>query len=309
MRVALFGGTGFVGSYIIDALVDAGHEPVVLVRPGSESKVSQSDHCLIVPGDIDDAAAIAATLRGCDAAIYLIGILREEPDKGITFDALQYEGARRCIDAAREQSVPRFVLMSANGVREDGTAYQRSKYLAEQHLAQSGLKGTVFRPSVVFGDPRGRMEFCTQLHEQMIDPPIPAPAFFRGLLPWRGGFELSPVHVTDVAQAFVRSLDDERTVGQVYPLGGAETVSWPDVIERIAATVGRRKLVLPAPALAVHLACLAFDRFSWFPITRDQLAMLLEGNSVESRDAFAMLGINERGFNVAALSYLESRRS
>ncbi|MBT8084221.1 MAG: NAD(P)H-binding protein [Woeseia sp.] len=304
MRVALFGATGFVGSYLIDALLAAQHVPVVLVRPGSEAKVQHSDHCITVPGDIDDAAAIAATLRDCDAAIYLIGILREDRAAGITFEALQYEGARRCIDAAKEHGVKRFLLMSANGVCADGTAYQRSKYRAEQYLAQSGLAGTVFRPSVVFGDPRGRMEFCTQLVEQMIEPPIPAPAFFTGVSPGSGGFEMSPVHVEDVAQAFVAALSDERCVGKVFELGGAETLSWPRIIKRIAAAAGRRKLVVPAPAIGVRLACLVFDRFSWFPITRDQLTMLLEGNEVDSRAAFELLGINERGLSAATLTYL-----
>ncbi len=304
MRVAVFGATGFVGSYIVDALLDAGHEPVALVRPGSEGRMHRADHCLIVPGDIGDRAAIAATLRDCDAAIYLIGILREEPAAGITFEALQHEGAKRAIDAAREQGVGRFLLMSANGVRADGTDYQRTKWLAEQHLADSGLDGTVFRPSVIFGDPRGRMEFCTQLKQQMIEPPIPAPAFFRGLSPAGGGFEMSPVHVEDVATAFVGALGRPETVGQVYPLGGRETLSWPEIIRRIAAAGRQNKVILPAPALFVHVACLALDRFSWFPITRDQLAMLLEGNAVHSRAAFELLGIDERGMTVETLDYL-----
>ena len=84
--------------------------------------------------------------------------------------------ARRVIDAAVSQGVRRMLLMSANGARPEGTPYERTKYLAERHLADSGLDGTVFRPSVVFGDPRGRMEFCTQLRDQMIRPPVPAPA-------------------------------------------------------------------------------------------------------------------------------------
>lgn len=304
MRVAIFGATGFVGSHIVDKLLDAGHEPVVLVRPGSERKLRKAEHCLIVPGAIDEGAAIAATLRDCDAAIYLIGILREDPAAGITFEALQYEGAKRVIDAAREQGVKRFLLMSANGVCADGTDYQRSKYRAEQHLASSGLDGTVFRPSVIFGEPRGLMEFCTQLREQMIAPPIPAPAFFRGLSPASGGFEMSPVHVEDVALAFVRSLASPATVGKVYPLGGGETLAWPEIIRRIAAAAGQRKIVLPAPAAFVHAACLVFDRFSWFPITRDQLTMLLEGNAVDSREGFADLDIEERAMTVEALDYL-----
>lgn len=304
MRVALFGATGFVGSYIIDALLSAQHIPVVLVRPGSEGKVRHSDHCITVPGDIQDNAAVAATLRDCDAAIYLIGILREKPEAGITFEALQYEGAKHCIEVARERGVPRFLLMSANGVKAEGTAYQRSKFAAEQYLAQSGLAGTVFRPSVIFGDPRGRMEFCTQLLDEMIEPPIPAPAFFKGIVPGRGGFSLSPVHVEDVAQAFVRALTVEDCVGQVYPLGGSATLAWPTIIRCIAAAAGRHKVVLPAPAFGVRLACLLLDRYSWFPITRDQLTMLLEGNVVDSRAAFETLGITERGFSRDTLKYL-----
>ena len=304
MRVALFGGTGFVGSYIIDALLEAGHEPVVLVRPGSEGKVRQPDHCLSVVGDLDDRAAIAATLRGCDAAIYLVGILREKPADGITFEALQYEGAKRVIDMAGEQGVGRFLLMSANGACADGTAYQRTKFRAEQHLEKSGLNGTVFRPSVVFGDPRGRMEFCTQLKGEMIDPPIPAPAFFRGVNPAAGGFRMTPVHVEDVARAFVCALASNDANGKVWPLGGAETLAWPEIVRRIAAASGKRKLILPAPAIFVHGACLVLDRFDWFPITRDQLAMLLEGNEVGDREAFDRFGIEERPMSIEALDYL-----
>ena len=304
MRVALFGGTGFVGSYVVDALLEAGHEPVVLVRPGSEGKVPQADRCLAVVGDLDDRAAVAATLRDCDAAIYLVGILREQPGAGITFEALQYEGACRVIDMARERGVGRVLLMSANGVRPDGTPYQRTKYRAEQHLAQSGLDWTVFRPSVIFGDPRGRMEFCTQLKRDMIDPPIPAPAFFRGLSPAAGGFSMTPVHVEDVARAFVCALGSDEARGRTWALGGAETLDWPEIIRRIAAAGGKRKLILPAPAIFVHTACFVLDRFDWFPITRDQLAMLLDGNAVAERAAFECFGIDERPMSIEALDYL-----
>ena len=84
------------------------------------------------------------------------------PSAGITFQALQYEGAKLAVETAMARGVGRFVLMSANGVKPHGTAYQETKYLAERFLAQSGLDYTIFRPSVVFGDPRGLMEFCTQ---------------------------------------------------------------------------------------------------------------------------------------------------
>ncbi|MGB5544379.1 MAG: NAD(P)H-binding protein, partial [Gammaproteobacteria bacterium] len=243
-------------------------------------------------------------VEGCDAVIYNIGILREHPRQGVTFRALQYEGARIAIDAAQRAGVKRFVLMSANGVDARRTAYQETKFLAEQYLAESGLDGTVFRPSVVFGNPRGRIEFCTQLRDQMIRPPIPAPNFFTGWSPARGGFSMSPVFVGDVAEAFVRALEKPQTVGGCYPLCGPEILRWPEIIRRIAAACGRRKLILPAPVGPIRMIATLLDRFAWFPVTRDQLTMLVEGNTGDSGSIFELLGITGRQFDAAALNYL-----
>lgn len=304
MRVALFGGTGFIGSYVIDALLAAGHEPVLLVRPGSEHKVRHPDRCRLVPGDVDNGAAIASALKTCDAAVWLIGILREQPRRGITFQALQYEAACRVVDAAEAQHVGRFVMMSANGAAPTGTPYESTKYRAERYLADSSLAGTVFRPSVVFGDPRGRMEFCTQLRDQIVRPPLPAPAFFTGLSPRSGTFSMSPVQVEDVAAAVVRSLGEEGTVGETYALGGPDILEWPEILRRIAAASGRSKLIVPVPVLPLKLAAGLLDRFPFFPVTRDQLDMLVAGNVVTSRRAFDLLGVDPAPFSPARLAYL-----
>jgi len=84
MRIALFGGTGFVGRYLVDAFVAAGMHPVLLVRPASKHRVPSAENCTIISGDIEDEAAIARALEGADAAVYNIGILREFPNRGVT---------------------------------------------------------------------------------------------------------------------------------------------------------------------------------------------------------------------------------
>jgi NADH dehydrogenase len=305
MKVALFGGTGFVGTYLVDGLLAAGHLPRLLVRPGSEARVAQGERCELVAGEIGDTEAVARCLAGCDAAIYNIGLLREFPDRGITFEAMHYEGCVRVIDAAVAAGVRRFVLMSANGVAAEGTPYQVTKYRAEQHLADSGLDWTVFRPSVIFGDPRGRMEFCSQLRAEMIDMPIPAPLFHEGLLPLNAGrFRLSPVAIEDVATAFVRSLEMPEACGKVFPLGGPEALEWREIIGTIARACGRRKLMLPAPAWAVRTVAGLFESQDWFPITRDQLDMLLAGNVCDGSDAWTLFDITPRRFDAASLAYL-----
>ncbi len=303
-RVGLFGGTGFVGSYLVDALLANNLQPALLVREGSESKVRKRDRCIVVTGDIDNADAIEKVVTGSDAIIYNIGILREFPDRGITFEKLQDEAARRVMDTAAKLGVRRFLLMSANGVKPDGTAYQRTKYNAEAHLKDTDLDWTIFRPSVLFGDPRGRMEFATQLSAEIIDSPLPAPLFYAGLLPFNAGkFAMSPVHVTDVAAAFVKALQDPATIGQTYHLGGPETLTWREILTRLAEAKGRKKLMLPAPALGVMAAAALLDRFEAFPITRDQIRMLLEGNACPPDD-LVTLGIEPQRFAGHALEYL-----
>ena len=307
MKVALIGGTGFVGSYLVDELIAQNHQPVLLVRPGSELKVEPRDRCTLVPGDAKDSESIRRTLDGCDAVIYNIGLLREFKSKDITFDELHYQAAKRTIDSASALAVRRFILMSANGVKPDGTDYQRTKYLAEKHLQATELDFTIFRPSVIFGEPRGRMEFCTQLREEMIKLPLPAPLFFEGLLPVNAGtFMMSPIHVKDVARVFIKSLNMPETFGKTFVLCGPKNLTWKEIIRIIARASGRSKMMVPVPAFYVRIMTALFDRFEFFPITRDQLTMLLEGNTGDSKEIFAQLGVEPTPFSADTLTYLRS---
>jgi uncharacterized protein YbjT (DUF2867 family) len=306
MKVTVFGGTGYVGGYLIDELLDKGHHPVLLVRPESRHKVRHHERCTLVDGDIASPDAIRAALSGADTAIYNIGILREFPSSNVTFKALHFEGAKRAMDAAEEAGVHRFLLMSANGVKADGTGYQRTKYLAEQHLKSTGLDWTVFRPSVLFGEPRGRMEFATQLYRDIVRSPLPAPLFYEGLLPLNAGeFRMSPVHVKDVASVFVQALDMPETAGQIFALCGPAALSWKEILKTIAAAAGTTKRAFPAPVLLLKGLAAALDQFAFFPITRDQLTMLMEGNTCDRHNAFRTFDLEPEPFDTMRLSYLQ----
>jgi uncharacterized protein YbjT (DUF2867 family) len=306
MKVTVFGGTGYVGGYLIDELLDKGHHPVLLVRPGSHHKVRHHERCTLVDGDITSPDTIRTALAGTDAVIYNIGILREFPSSGVTYEALHFEGARRAMDVAEEVGVHRFLLMSANGVKADGTGYQRTKYMAEQYLKTTALDWTVFRPSVLFGEPRGRMEFATQMYRDIVRSPLPAPLFYEGFLPFNAGeFRMSPVYVKDVAAVFVQALDMPETAGQVFPLCGPASLSWKEILKTIAAAAGTTKRALPAPVLLLKTLALALDQFAFFPITRDQLTMLMEGNTCDGHNAFQSFGLKPASFDTTMLSYLQ----
>lgn len=306
MRVAVVGATGFVGSYVVDLLVEQGHDVNQLVRPGSEHKAQHVDSTRIVPGSIDSASSLSELVADCDAVIYSVGILRESPRKGITFENTQFDGVARTLDAAVANGVTRFMLLSANGVKIPGTRYQETKQRAEELLLASNLDATIFRPSVIFGDPRGRMEFATQLFRDMVRPPIPAVNFFKGWNPGRGDILMSPVHVNDVAGAVVSALSSPETIGRTYELGGPETLSWSAMIRRIAATTGRKKWIIPVPIGLMKIAATLFDFLPFFPVTRDQLTMLQEDNTVNSKALESLTGTAPVAFSIEQLDYLNS---
>ena len=255
-------------------------------------------------GDVASSRALEETVSGCDAVIYCVGILRAAPRKGITFEALHYEGVVRTIDAAKACGVDRFLLMSANGVRAPGTPYQETKKKAEDALLASGLRATVFQPSVIFGNPRGKMEIATQLHRDLVAPPLPAIGFFKGIRPATGQVLMSPVHVADVASAFLAALEDDTTIGQCFRLGGPEVLSWTTMISRIAGAVGKHKWIIPFPIGLMKFAAFFLDWLPFFPATRDQLTMLAEGNTCDPASVESLIHKPATAFDADSLSYL-----
>lgn len=305
MKVALFGSTGFVGSYIVKKLISEGFIPRVLVRKKSKFKITSVSE--VIYGDIQDSNSVLETIKGTDAVIYNIGIIRQFPKKNLTFKELHFDGVNRCIEIAKSIGVKRFILMSANGVNPDGTAYQKTKWQADEVLKNSGLNWTIFRPSLIFGDPegQGRPEFCTQIRDDMLSLPIPAPLFYEGLLPINAGsFSMSPIHVDNVSDFFVKAISQEVCYEKIYNLGGPESLTWKKIIHQIALASKKRTWKIPVPVFAVKIAAKMLDRFEWFPVTRDQLTMLMEGNSV-SDNYFNSFSITPRKFEKDNLRYLE----
>jgi len=306
MKIALFGGTGFVGSHIVDTLCAARHEVSLLVRPGSEHKVPNTTIWRTTPGNLNNDAALDETVLGCDAVIYSVGLLREFPKRHITFENAQYEGVVRAAAAAKRANVRRFILISANGIKMPGTPYQETKLRAEEHINASGLDTTIFRPSVIFGDPKGTMEFATQLFRDMIASPLPALGFFSGFSPRSGQILMSPAYVGDVAAAICNSLEQKSAIGKTFALGGPETLSWPEMIRRIAAATSRRKWILPMPIGPMKLAASLFDWLPFFPVTRDQLIMLAENNVADPATLEKLANRRLKTFDAASLSYLNN---
>ena len=158
-------------------------------------------------------------------------------------------------------------------------------------------------------DSNGKKEFCSELKKDMLSLPFPAPLFFSGINFLNAGkFKMSPIHVRDVASIFTKSLSMDETIGNTYELGG-ETKSWREIVTVISEACDKNKIFLPVPVIPIMIVAAIFDRFSWFPISRDQLTMLLEGNECDSKKVFELFNIKDPiDFNLKNLNYLSDEK-
>jgi NADH dehydrogenase len=295
MRVLVTGGTGFVGNWVVAELLARGHQVRALVRPASERKLKVADQVEIVLGDALAVETVARAAAGCEAAIHLIGIIREFPGRGITFERLHYEATVTVLEAARAAGVWRYLQMSALGARPaPADPYHVTNYRADEYVRLSGLAYTIFQPSVIYGPEDQSLNlFARQIRRFPLFPVI-----------GDGRYELQPVPVWTVAQAFARALELPDTENRVYEVGGPEPLTFNEIIDTLAEVLGRRVYKVHLPVWTMRLFAGMFGRFAWFPLTSGQLRMLLEGNTCDPTPFYRDFGLTPVSFKEGLSGYL-----
>jgi uncharacterized protein YbjT (DUF2867 family) len=284
MKVFVTGGTGFVGREILQQLTAAGHTVRALVREGSESKLAVLENVSVYPGDVTDAASLEGGPAGCDAVIHLVGIIREFPGRGVTFQKMHVAATENILRATEQQGVKRYLHMSSNGTRADGiTAYHRTKWQAEELVRKSSLDWTIFRPSLIFGRDSEFVRMLTELIRKI--PVIPVIG--------DGQYRMQPVAVEQVASSFVQALAMPGTIGETYLLGGGTSYSYDEILDLTARALGKQNASkIHQPLFMIKPMIKMLQGFEKFPITEDQLKMLVEGNVCDPADWAQTFDIN-----------------
>ncbi len=284
------GGTGFVGSYILEALEGkmSRSQVRVMARKGAElDKLGKRGYETAV-GSITNVEDVRRAMQGIDTVIHLVAIIRQVPDKGQTFDRVIGEGTENVVAAAKEAGVKRLLFMSALGATNMSTPYFRNKIRGEKAVKMSGIPYTIFRPSIQIG-PGG--EFAALLKQLTMFPvaPILGP----------GDYPMQPMYVRDMARYYAQALDDERYVNQTFEVGGPQTFDYNEMIRQTIKAQGKSGFLFHVPLPLVKPVIPIIGKVMPKLITQDQFKMLLEGSYTDDRRLEAIGGFELTPFSKA----------
>ena len=295
--IAVIGGSGFIGSELINRLVADGRTVRVATRRRENAKRLTIYPVDVLEVNLFDPAQLDVFLRGVDAVINLTGILhsrRGEP-YGADFARMHVELPKKIASACAAEKIRRVIHISALGADSKGSSmYLRSKGDGERALqAARGLDTTIFRPSVVFGPDDAFLNTFASL--QRAFPVIPlacAKARFQ------------PVYVGDVVQAIVNALDNAATYGKTYELAGPRVYTLGELVRFAGQAVGRDRRIFALPGFVGRLQARLFEMLPGPPmLTRDNLDTMKTDNVMTGPIA-PELGVTPTSLEAVAPEYL-----
>ncbi len=241
--ILLTGATGYVGGRLLKSLRDAGHRVRCLARR-PEYLASQVDpEVEVVQGDVLDPDSLKRALEGVSVAYYLVHSMGQ----GKGFEATDRQAARNFGEAVQKMGVRRLIYLGGlGGNDEDLSPHLRSRHEVGEILRASGVQVLELRASVVLGSGSLSFEMLRALVERL--PVMVTPRWVKVLA--------QPIAIADLLQYLTVALDLDLDQSQIFEIGGADQVSYGDMMREYAALRGLRRLMIPVPVLTPKLSSL-----------------------------------------------------
>lgn len=273
--ITIFGGSGFLGRHLVRALARRHYRIRIACRrpdlTGHLQPLGRVGQIHAVQANVRNAGSVEAAARGASTVINLVGILFERGQQ--RFNAVQDQGAARVAQAATAQGA-RMIQVSAIGADENSASlYARSKALGEKAVFAASPDAVIVRPSVVFGP---EDDFFNKFG---------AMARMLPALPLVGGGEtkFQPVFAGDVAEAIAQIVEGKAKPGTIFEIGGAEVLTFKEILEYVLKVTERRRLLVPVPFALAKLKAAFLQLMPKPLLTPDQVELLKSDNVVSAQ--------------------------
>lgn len=269
MKIAITGGTGFVGRNVARALVRDGHEVVLIARGCDKTDLSlhQLPHSRHLEIGLDNADKLAEAFKGAKVIVHCAGINREWG--GQTYQRVHIDGTRNVVTAARHADAEKIILISFLRARPDcRSGYHESKWAAEEIVRGSGLDYTVLKCGVIYGKGDHMLDHLSHAFHTF---PIFAFVGFRDK-------PIRPNAVEDVARIIKAAAVDSALSRRTVAVVGPEELTLRQAVRRVAGVAGRRPLMFPLPVWFHYILGWMVERIMTVPlVSTAQVKMLFEG--------------------------------
>lgn len=295
--VTVFGGSGFLGRYVVRALARKGYRIRVAVRrpelTGHLKPLGAVGQIHAVQANVRDEGSVNRAATGSRGVINLVGVLAESGKQ--TFAAVQADGARNIARAAKKAGIEALVHVSAIGAdKTSPSRYARTKAAGEQAMRDA----VILRPSIMFGQ---EDEFFNRFANM---------ARFSPVLPLVGGTtRFQPVYVGDVARAVVAALEGGAKKGAPYELGGPDIDTFAGLMRMMLEMIGRKRLIVDLPLPLARMMAAFVQYLPGAPLTLDQVHQLARDNvvspeAIKAKRTLEGLGIAPRAMEIILPTYL-----
>jgi nucleoside-diphosphate-sugar epimerase len=272
MKIAITGGSGFVGGDLAQQLSAEGHELVLLARghhrdASRNATIVQNSRVHFVATDLSSQSVLEKAFAGCDSVAHCAGINREIGHQ--TYQRVHIEATRNVVEAARRAGVRRIALMSFLRARANcGSAYHESKWAAEEIIRNSGLDYTIVKAGMVYGRGDHMLDHLSHSLHTM-------PLFAAVGLQEK---PIRPLAIEDLVHVLRAALLDGCLTRQTVAVTGAEQLYLSDAARRVAQVLGKRVFILPAPVWFHYILAQVFEWTMKVPlVARAQVRILSEG--------------------------------
>lgn len=239
MHVLVTGATGFVGSRLVDPLIEAGHEVRVFVRDAADYRGPREAE--IYEGDLLEPETISPALEGIDAAYYLVHSM----SSGDEFEEMDRKLASNVRDAVSESDTDRVIYLGGLGdEKDDLSGHLRSRREVEYILEEGEYDLTALRAAVIIGDESTSFELMEQLASRL--PVMITPRWVRT--------DCQPIAIDNVIAYLVGVLETPETASKTLEIGGPEVLTYQSMMHTVYDFLGKSLYILPVPVLTPRLS-------------------------------------------------------